>query len=130
MRAMLRTEMRVFLRRSTMVFGALVLLGLMVPAGATVHEITGMACSGGNAVTDPPGISKEGSANFAKPLLASGAIRIEPVAGGGIVFVWNEDKPSLKVTNGQLIQLEPGVWFHIPIWDPSHPSANCTNWTP
>lgn len=129
MRAMLRTEMRAFLRRSTVVFGALALLGLMVPAGATVHEITGMACSGGNAATNPPGISEEGSSNFAKPLLASGAVRIEPFADG-IVFVWNEDKPSLKVTNGPVIQLGPGVWFHIPIWDPSHPSANCNNWTP
>lgn len=129
MRAMARTEMRSLLRRFTMTLGALTVLGLMVPAGATVHEITGMACSGGNASLNPPGISEGGSSNFAKPLLASGAVRIEPVEGG-MAFVWNEDKPSLKVTNGPLIELEPGVFFHIPIWDPSHPSANCNNWAP
>lgn len=129
MRAMARTEMRSLLQRFTVVLAAVGVLGLMVPAGATVHEITGMACSGGNATLNPPGISEEGSPNFAKPLLASGAVRIEPVEGG-ILFVWNEDKPSLKVTNGPVIELGPGVWFHIPIWDPSHPSANCNNWTP
>ena len=129
MRAMAQTERRTLRRRFTMALGAMAVLGLAVPAGATVHEITGMACSGGNAMLNPPGVSEGGSSNFAKPLLASGAVRIEPVEGG-IAFVWNEDKPSLKVTNGPLIQLEPGVWFHIPIWDPTHPSANCNNWAP
>ncbi len=129
MKTIAHTEARKLIRRTTLLSAAVALAGLTIPAGATVHEITGMACSGGNAVMDPPGISREGSANFAKPLLASGAIHIEPM-GDGIVFVWNEDKPSLKVTNGPIVEIEPGVFFHIPIWDPTHPSANCTNWTP
>ena len=52
-----------------------------VPAHATVHEIVAQWCSGRDALA-PPGVSKPGSKNFARPLAAAGVliVTVDPAA--------------------------------------------------
>lgn len=93
------------------------LMAMALPAGATVHEITGMSCSGGNAAFNPPGLTGESNAeNFARPLAATGVVEIGNM---GPVFT---DHPASKVEAGST----PGDLD----WDENHPSANCRNWAP
>jgi hypothetical protein len=108
-----------------LVLGAMIVSMLIVaiPAGATVHEITGMLCSfkseGNTAVFNPPGVSGEngesdqGEANFAKPLFASGFATFDPTGGpdGDALISFDEDHPASKIElTGGLIEIEPGVW--------------------
>ncbi len=55
------------------VVSAMALVVFALPAAATVDEITGMWCSGGNAIFGPPGITGGSNApnNFAQPLFAN-----------------------------------------------------------
>ncbi|MDX1409382.1 MAG: hypothetical protein R3330_14645 [Saprospiraceae bacterium] len=95
------------------------MLGLAVamtlPASATVHEITGMSCSDGHAVFNPPGLTGGSNAeNFARPLIATGVVEIGEM---GPEFT---DHPASKV--------EAGSTPELLVWDEDHPSANCNNW--
>lgn len=87
------------------------------PAGATVHEITAAYCSGGgggafdgNAV-DPPGLGVFGSKQFAKPVIASGAI-----------------DATLHTTGAPQVKVQPGLFAPTLVLDATtidHPSEHC-----
>lgn len=88
-----------------LVFAAIAAMALAAPAAATVHEITGKFCSGGNGNEFPPGLSGGSSAdNFAQPLFASGVVEsVEPFAGDGVngpgVLIGIDfDHPAVKLT--------------------------------
>jgi len=77
---------------------------MVLPATATVHEITGKFCSGGQGEEFPPGLSGGSNAdNFAKPLVASGAVEsVTPFAGDGVngpgmLITLDFDNPNLKL---------------------------------
>lgn len=76
------------MRRTMMalLLASLTLALSVLPATATVHEITGMFCaaSGGNPF--PSGVSGGSNAdNFAKPLFATGFVEsVTPYAGDGV----------------------------------------------
>jgi hypothetical protein len=69
----------------------------VVPAHATVHEIVAQWCSGHDDLS-PPGLSREGSKNFAQPLNATGAVmvNVDPVAET-IHITFDYDHPAVKV---------------------------------
>ncbi len=90
------------------------------PASATVDELTGMPCSGGNAIFGPPGITGEngasdrGGANFAKPLFATGFATFVPGGGpgGDDLISFDGNHPASKITlTGGLVEIEPGLWI-------------------
>lgn len=116
---------------SLAVAAALALVIFALPAGATVDEITGMPCSGGNAVFGPPGITGGSHAdNFAKPLFATGFLMIVPYPAGGpdaILFTFDTTHPASKITlTGTIIEEVPGlVYFADFVWDATKPFANC-----
>lgn len=58
-----------------------------VPAHATVHEIVAQWCSGHDELA-PPGITREGSQNFAQPLNAARVV----------VIVVNDDTETINIT--------------------------------
>ena len=91
------------------------LLAVASPASGTVHEITGMRCSGGNAVFNPPGVTGGSNAdNFAQPLFASGFASFNPTGGpgGDALISFDENHPASKITlTGGLTEIEPGVWL-------------------
>lgn len=107
------------MRRYAVLLVALLVGLLALPAGATVHEITGMECSSGNAKFDPPGLtggSNEKANNFAKPLLATGVVEVEFDEAGQLVSLEWIDHPASKVVPG----------FGLPpVFDHSLPYANC-----
>jgi hypothetical protein len=99
-----------------------------VPAQATVHEIVAQWCSGQDPL-NPPGISRPGSKNFARPLAAIGMLQVDfdPVLEIVIVtFDW--DHPASKVqSSGILVPIgttEEGVpiFLDVPEPDPNFPA--------
>ncbi len=99
-----------------------------VPAHATVHEIVAQWCSGHDEL-NPPGISEDGSKNFAQPLNAAGVVspRFDP-ALGGILVTFNYDHPAAKVqSSGLIIRIgttEDGtpIFLDVPEPDPDFPA--------
>lgn len=94
------------------VVSALTVVTLVLPASATVHEITGMFCAGEHGNPFPPGISGGSNAdNFANPLFATKFITsVEPFEGDfgpGVLISFNFDHPASK-----LVAL-PGVIFFV-----------------
>jgi hypothetical protein len=89
------------------------------PASATVHEITGMACSDGHAMFGPPGItgqngnSHRGEANFALPLFATGFATFDPTGGpdGDPLISFDDSHPASKVIlTGEVVEIEPDFY--------------------
>ena len=68
-----------------------------VPAHATVHEIVAQWCSGQDEL-GPPGISKPGSKNFARPLNAAGVVItiVNPIAKT-VLITFDYNHPAVKV---------------------------------
>ena len=68
-----------------------------VPAHATVHEIVAQWCSGQEEL-GPPGISRPGSKNFAKPLNAAGVVItiVDPIAET-VLITFDYNHPAIKV---------------------------------
>lgn len=86
-------------------------------ANATIHEIVAAYCSGGGVgvISDggllaPPGISEFGTKNFAKPVIASGAVNL------GTLTV--TDKPNVKYDAGSSV-------FALSAANRDHPSEHC-----
>jgi hypothetical protein len=107
------------------------------PAPAVVHEIYAAWCAGKGEI-EPPGLSREGSKNFAMPVLKSGAVSVHPIPAGpqgpaGILIDIDFDRPNVKlVPTGQIIMI--GVTPDGPLYlegfviDPNFPAfANCAN---
>jgi hypothetical protein len=107
------------------------------PAPAVVHEIYAAWCAGKGEI-EPPGISRDGSKNFAMPVLKSGAVSVHPVATGpdgpGVLVDIDFDRPNVKlIPTGQIIRigtLPDGAPLYLEgfIIDPEFPAfANCAN---
>jgi hypothetical protein len=105
------------MRRLVVVFAAMVVMVVAVPASATIHEMVAAYCSGGghgviddNGFLTPSGVSDPTKKNFAQPVLANGVVVIG--ATGPVVT----DRPAAKFPAGS----SP---FALPA--PEHPSTHC-----
>jgi hypothetical protein len=97
---------------------------------AAIHEIVAAYCSGGGVgngvITDegflePPGISDPTESNFAKPVMASGAVTAPDA--DGIVHI--SDKPNTKFPEGtEVVDLSPPPPTSLlQVSEADHPSA-------
>jgi hypothetical protein len=97
-----------------------------IPVQATVHEIVAQWCSGRDEL-NPPGISREGSKNFAQPLNAMGVVILMPM-GDDVLITFDFDHPATKVqSSGLVIQIgttpEGGrLLLDVPEPDPDFPA--------
>jgi hypothetical protein len=104
------------------------------PAPAVVHEIYAAWCAGKGEI-EPPGLSREGSKNFAMPVLKSGAVSVHPVDSGplgpGLLIDIDFDSPNVKlIPTGEIVVIDPTVPLYLEgfIIDPNFPAfANCAN---
>ena len=104
------------------------------PAPAVIHEIYAAWCAGKGEI-EPPGLSREGSKNFAMPVLKSGAVSVHPVASGplgpGVLIDIDFDRPNVKIVpTGQIVVVDPTVPLYLEgfVIDPNFPAfANCAN---
>ena len=105
------------------------------PAGATVHEITGMFCAGEHGNHFPPGLSGGSNAdNFARPLAATGFIEsAEPFAGDGVngpgvLITFDFDHPASKLAphpTEATFFFGDGVYVTAFVFDADHGFTNC-----
>jgi hypothetical protein len=105
------------------------------PAPAVVHEIYAAWCAGKGEI-EPPGLSREGSKNFAMPVLKSGAVSVHPFTGAqgpGLLIDIDFTKPQVKIIpTGQIIvigQTPAGpLYLEEFIIDPNFPAfSGCAN---
>ena len=103
------------------------------PAPAVVHEIYAAWCAGKGEI-EPPGISNDARKNFARPVMASGAVSVRPFtgsAGPGLLIDIDFDRPNVKVVpTGQILVI--GTTPAGPLYleefalDPNFPAfSNC-----
>ena len=84
------------------------------PASGVVHEIVGQWCAGKGEL-EPFGLSRDGSKNFAQPLVAGGVVQTHPFvgsAGPGLLIDFDFTKPQIKIApTGNILQIGtiPGV---------------------
>lgn len=113
-------------RSGLLVAGAIVCGGVMfpAPAGAVIHEIVAAYCSGGGhgaiAATgelEPPGLVDMTKKNFARPVLANGAVDI-----GTFTIT---DHPAAKFPAGTSV-----FAARVDVTEPDHPSAHCAALSP
>ena len=75
------------------------------PSHAVVHELVGQWCSGQGEL-EPPGLTRPGTKNFAKPLMATGIVQFTPTAGG-LLIDFDFDHPAIKIApTGNIIQID------------------------
>jgi hypothetical protein len=105
------------------------------PAPAVVHEIYAAWCAGKGEI-EPPGLSREGSKNFAMPVLKSGAVSVHPFTGAqgpGLLVDIDFDAPNVKlIPTGNIIvigQTPAGpLYLEEFMIDPNFPAfSNCAN---
>jgi hypothetical protein len=105
------------------------------PAPAVVHEIYAAWCAGKGEI-EPPGLSREGSKNFAMPVLKSGAVSVHPFTGAqgpGLLIDIDFTRPNVKIIpTGNIIvigQTPAGpLYLEEFIIDPNFPAfSNCKN---
>jgi hypothetical protein len=106
------------------------------PAPAVIHEIYAAWCAGKGEI-EPPGLSRQGSKNFAMPVLKSGAVSVHPIPAGtqgpaGVLIDIDFDRPNVKIVpTGAIIQIgeaAPGVPLYLEdfVIDPNFPAfSNC-----
>lgn len=99
-----------------------------VPVHATVHEIVAQWCSGHDPL-NPPGISREGSGNFAQPLNAAGVVQETFIPDLNIILVtFDFDHPAAKVqSSGMMVPIgvTPDgipIFLDVPEPDPDFPA--------
>ena len=102
----------------TLVATAVLLVAAMPqPASGVVHEIVGQWCADRGEL-EPPGLTREGSKNFARPLVAAGIVQDTPVngtepgitAGPGILIEFDFTQPQVKVVpTGTILVLATGI---------------------
>ena len=120
---------------SMTVLTAMAVLTFAAPASATVHEITGMFCAGGNGNPFPAGLSGGSNAdNFAKPLFATGFVEsVEPYAGDGVngpgvLITFDFDHPASKLAPHPTLDtffVGDGTYISAFVFDASHGFTNC-----
>ena len=107
------------------------------PAPAVVHEIYAAWCAGKGEI-EPPGISRDGSKNFAMPVLKSGAVSVHPIGTptvpvAGILIDIDFDAPNVKLHPDRRDHPDRGDPRWASTWRPSSsiqtlPAfANCAN---
>jgi hypothetical protein len=105
------------------------LLALVAPASATIHEIVGSFCSGGNSNVFPGGQSDFAKNSFLRALQASGAVTVLPntPTAGAITLDYNDDARAGKFTGSDVfVEAIPGVW--VEVVEPDHAAFDhCTN---
>lgn len=105
------------------------LVAFALPATATVDELTGMPCSGGNAIFFPPGVSGGSNANNdAQALFATGFATFVPGGGpgGDDLISFDENHPASKITLiGGFFPVGPGLWIDAFEFDLDKGFANC-----
>ena len=108
--------------------GALV-LAMIAPASATIHEVVASFCSGGQGNVFPPGQSNFGSTSFLRALQASGTVTVLPDTPtvGAITIDYNEDSKAGKFSGTDVFfEVVPGIW--IEVLEPDHVAfEHCTN---
>ena len=108
--------------------GALV-LAMIAPASATIHEMVASFCSGGQGNVFPPGQSNFGSTSFLRALQASGTVTVLPDTPtvGAITIDYNEDSKAGKFSGTDVFfEVIPGIW--IEVLEPDHVAfEHCTN---
>lgn len=107
---------------------ALVAAAVPQPAPAVIHEIYAAWCAGQGEIV-PPGVSDEGSKNFAMPVRAGGVVRIVPYLDG-VLIDFDFDSPQAKIiaapTGPAIVPIGPGLYLERFIIDPNFPAfANC-----
>ncbi len=111
------------------VVSAMALVAFALPATATVDELTGMPCSGGNAIGFPPGVSGGSNAdNLANALFASGFATFIPGGGpgGADLISFDENHPASKITlTGGFFPAGPGLFITDFEFDLDKGFANC-----
>lgn len=111
------------------------LMTFVMPAAATVHEITGMFCAGEHGNHFPAGLSGGSNAdNFAKPLFATGFIEsVAPYAGDGVngpgvLITFDFDHPASKLAPHPTLDtffVGDGTYISAFVFDSSHGFTNC-----
>jgi len=106
------------------------------PAPAVVHEIYAAWCAGKGEI-EPPGLSREGSKNFAMPVIKSGVVTVHEFTGSegpGTLIDFDFDKPQAKIIpTGQILVIGTTpdgrpLYLEGFIIDPNFPAfANCAN---
>ena len=90
----------------------------------------------GKGEKEPPGLSREGSKNFAMPVLKSGAVSVHPsppARGPGLLIDIDFDRPNVKIVpTGKIVvigQTPAGpLYLEGFVIDPNFPAfANCAN---
>jgi hypothetical protein len=113
---------------ATLLAGAL-LVGVIAPASATIHEQVASFCSGGHGNVFPPGQSNFGSQSFLRALQASGTVTVlaDTPTPGAITVDYNNDAPAGKFSgNDVFFEVIPGLW--IEVLEPDHVAFDhCTN---
>ena len=103
------------------------------PAPAVVHEIYAAWCAGKGEI-EPPGISREGSKNFAMPVMAGDVASVHPFTGAqgpGLLIDFDFTKPQAKIVpTGQILVIgttpDGPLYLEGFVIDPSFPAfANC-----
>jgi hypothetical protein len=103
------------------------------PAPAVVHEIYAAWCAGKGEI-EPPGISREGSKNFAMPVMAGGVVSVHPFTGAqgpGLLIDFDFAKPQAKIVpTGQILVIgttpDGPLYLEGFVIDPNFPAfANC-----
>ena len=105
-------------------------LGMVAPASATIHEMVASFCSGGHGNVFPPGQSSfRFSVIPSRPAHASGTVTVlaDTPTAGAITIDYNNDARAGKFSgNDVFVQAIPGVW--IEVLEPDHVAfENCTN---
>lgn len=104
-------------------------LGMIAPASATIHEKVASFCSGGHGNVFPPGQSNFGSQSFLRALQASGTVTVlaDTPTPGAITVDYNNDARAGKFAgNNVFFEVEPGIW--IEVLEPDHVAfEHCTN---
>lgn len=104
-------------------------LGMVAPASATIHEQVASFCSGGHGNVFPPGQSNFGSQSFLRALQASGTVTVlaDTPTAGAITIDYNNDSKAGKFSgNDVFVEAIPGVW--IEVLEPDHVAfENCTH---
>jgi hypothetical protein len=104
-------------------------LGMVAPASATIHEMVASFCSGGHGNVFPGGQSNFGSQSFLRALQASGTVTVlanTPTAGAITIDYNNDAKAGKFFGNDVFVEAIPGVW--IEVLEPDHVAFDhCTH---
>jgi hypothetical protein len=116
---------------TAVVLAGALLLGMIAPASATIHEIVASFCSGGQGNVFPAGQSSFGSQSFLRALQATGTVtvRADTPTLGAITIDYNNDSSAGKFSgNDVFVEAIPGIW--IEVLEPNHPAfEHCLNFT-